>query len=153
MELYERIRRACHVEGMSIREASRVFGVHRKTVRKILQFSIPPGYQRSGEPKRPKLDAFAGIIDQILESGSTQSQEAAPHGEAHFRAVAGRAWICRWLHHCQGLRAGAEARPTGGFHPVDPRGGPCPGRFWRSPGADWRRRAEGPFFRDGPAAQ
>ncbi len=68
MELYERIRRACHVEGMSIREASRVFGVHRKTVRKILQFSIPPGYQRSGEPKRPKLDAVAGILDQMLES-------------------------------------------------------------------------------------
>lgn len=68
VELYERIRRACHVEGMSIREAARVFGVHRQTVRKILQFSLPPGYQRSSAPKRPKLDAFAGIIDQILES-------------------------------------------------------------------------------------
>lgn len=68
VELYERVRRACHVEGMSIREASRVFGVHRKTVRKMLRFSIPPGYRRSGEPKRPKLDAFAGIVDQILES-------------------------------------------------------------------------------------
>jgi len=68
VEMYERIRRACHVEGMSIREASRVFGVHRQTVRKILQFSLPPGYRRAGAPKRPKLDAFAGIIDQILET-------------------------------------------------------------------------------------
>ena len=68
VEMYERIRRACHVEGMSIREASRVFGVHRKTVRKILQFSLPPGYRRSCVPKRPKLDEFAGIIDQILET-------------------------------------------------------------------------------------
>jgi len=68
VELYERVRRACHVEGMSIREASRVFGLHRKTVRKMLRFSVPPGYRRSAGPKRPKLDAFAGIIDQILES-------------------------------------------------------------------------------------
>ena len=68
MEMYERIRRACHVEGMSIRAASRLFGVHRNTVRKILQFSLPPGYRRSAEPKRPKLDAFAGIIDQILKT-------------------------------------------------------------------------------------
>ena len=36
VELYARVRRACHVEGMSTREASRVFGVDRKTVRKML---------------------------------------------------------------------------------------------------------------------
>jgi len=68
VELYECIRRACHVEEMSLREAARVFGVHRQTVRKSLQFSVPPGYRRSSPPKRPKLDAFAGVIDQILDS-------------------------------------------------------------------------------------
>ena len=41
VELYARVRRACHVEGMSTREASRVFGVDRKTVRKMLSFSVP----------------------------------------------------------------------------------------------------------------
>jgi len=66
VELYSKIRRACHVEGMSIREAARVFGVHRKTVRKILRFSIPPGYQRMEAPRRPKLDGFTGVIEQIL---------------------------------------------------------------------------------------
>ena len=35
MDMYLRVRRACLVEGMSIREASRVFGLHRDTVRKI----------------------------------------------------------------------------------------------------------------------
>jgi transposase len=53
---------------MSIREASRVFGAHRKTVRKMLRFSVPPGYRRSAGPKRPRLDDFAGIVDRILES-------------------------------------------------------------------------------------
>ena len=31
VELYARVRRACIVEGMSVREASRVFGLHRDT--------------------------------------------------------------------------------------------------------------------------
>ena len=43
VELYNRFRRACHVEGMSIREAARVFGLHRDTVRKTLKYSTPPG--------------------------------------------------------------------------------------------------------------
>jgi transcriptional regulator with XRE-family HTH domain len=42
VEMYQRIRRACHIEGMSIPEAAKQFGMHRKTVKKILSFSIPP---------------------------------------------------------------------------------------------------------------
>ena len=55
VEMYARVRRACRVEGMSTREASRVFGLDRKTVRKMLSFSVPPGYRRSAPPRRPKL--------------------------------------------------------------------------------------------------
>ncbi len=58
---------SCHVEGMSIREAARVFGLHRETVSKMLRFSVPPGYRRSGPVRRPKLDAFTGVIDRIFE--------------------------------------------------------------------------------------
>ena len=71
VELYARVRRACRVEGMSTREASRVFGLDRKTVRKMLSFSVPPGYRRSTPRRRPKLDAFTGIIDRILEDDRT----------------------------------------------------------------------------------
>ena len=67
VDLYNRVRRACHVEGMSRREAARLFGIDRKTVSKILQHSLPPGYRRSKPACRPKLDAFTGIIDKILE--------------------------------------------------------------------------------------
>jgi transposase len=49
------------------REAARRFGIDRKTVAKILAFSVPPGYRRSGPPRRPKLDPFIGVIDRILE--------------------------------------------------------------------------------------
>jgi transposase len=34
----------------------------------MLVFSVPPGYRRRQRASRPKLDAFTGIIDQILET-------------------------------------------------------------------------------------
>ena len=55
VDLYARVRRACRVEGMSTREASRVFGLDRKTVRKMLSFSVPPGYRRD-KPGRHMTD-------------------------------------------------------------------------------------------------
>ncbi len=67
VDVYLRIRRAVMVEGMSVREASRVFGLHRDTVRKMLAYSAPPGYRRQTPPKRPKLQAFTGVIDRILD--------------------------------------------------------------------------------------
>ena len=36
---------------MSIREVSREFGLHRDTVRKMLAYSVPPGYRRQTPPK------------------------------------------------------------------------------------------------------
>ena len=68
VELYARVRRACHVDGLSERAAARLFGIDRKTVAKILKHSVPPGYRRSKLPARPKLDPFLPIIDQILEA-------------------------------------------------------------------------------------
>ncbi len=67
VDLYFRVRKACLVEGMSMREASRVFGIHRDTVRKMLSNPAPPGYRRQRPARRPKLEPFAGIIDRILE--------------------------------------------------------------------------------------
>ena len=43
MDVYLRARRAVMVDGMSTREVSRVSGLHRDTVRRMLVFSVPPG--------------------------------------------------------------------------------------------------------------
>ena len=44
-----------------------MFGLHRDTVRKMLAYSVPPGYRRQTTPRRPKLETFTGVIDRILE--------------------------------------------------------------------------------------
>jgi transposase len=79
VDVYLRVRRAVMVEGKSIREVSREFGLHRDTVRKMLAYSVPPGYRRQSPPKRPKLEPYTGVL-----------QDPAPHGQADLRAAQGR---------------------------------------------------------------
>jgi len=67
VEIYGRVRRAVRVEGRSQRAVAREFGLSRETVRKMLQFAVPPGYQRQQPIRRPKLGPWLGVIDAILE--------------------------------------------------------------------------------------
>ena len=67
VDVYLRVRRAVMVDGMSIRETARTFGLHRDTVRKMLAYSVPPGYRRQSPPGKPKLSPYTGVIDRILE--------------------------------------------------------------------------------------
>ena len=67
MELYARVRRAVLVEGKSRRAVAREFGLARKTIAKMLEFSLPPGYRRQKPVRRPKLGPWQGVIDAILE--------------------------------------------------------------------------------------
>ena len=75
MELYVRVRRACMVEGMSTHEAARVCGLHRDMVRKMLRYSVPPGYQRRPPLRRSKLDPYRGVIDRILEEDRSRPRK------------------------------------------------------------------------------
>ena len=75
MEVYARVRRAVQVDGMSIRQAAREFGLSRKTIRKMMQFSLPPGYERKKPVARPKLGPWLGIIDQVLVDDQTQPKK------------------------------------------------------------------------------
>jgi transposase len=75
VEVYARVRRAVQVDGMSIRQAAREFGLSRKTIRKMLAYSVPPGYERKKPVLRPKLGPWLGIIDQILEDDKSQPKK------------------------------------------------------------------------------
>ena len=55
MELYRKVRLACR-DGMSERAPARHFGVSRQSVRKMLQFPVPPGSRSpKGTPIRSTL--------------------------------------------------------------------------------------------------
>ena len=64
---------------MSERAAARHFGVSRQSVRKMLQFSVPPGYRRTAPVRRPKLDEFTGLIEQWLGDDSRHGYRKQRH--------------------------------------------------------------------------
>ena len=86
VELYGRVRRAVFIAKMSRREAARLFGIDRRTVDKMLQFSVPPGYRRNKPPARPKLDPFVGIIGRILGPDSGTGWAAPEEAAAYLEA-------------------------------------------------------------------
>ena len=71
VELYRKVRFACR-DGMSERAAARHFGISRESVKKMLRFSVPPGYRRRAPLRRPKLDGFTEIIDRWLKEDLKQ---------------------------------------------------------------------------------
>ena len=75
VDLYRKVRLACHRDGMSAREAALHFGINRRTVAKMLKHSIPPGYQQGVVRPRLKLDPFTAIIDQILQDDADRPKK------------------------------------------------------------------------------
>lgn len=84
MELFEQIRRAQSREGLSIRELSRRFGVHRRDVRAALISAVPPPRKASPSRESPALGPWKQIIDSWLEA-----DETAPRKQRH---TARRVW-------------------------------------------------------------
>ena len=153
MELYVRVRRACMVDGMSTQEAARVFGLHRDTVRKMLAYSMPPGYRRQTPPRRPKLEPYTGIIGAILEGDL-----GVPRKQRHTaKRISER---LRDEHGFEGQYTIVKdyvrerrRRTQGDVRAAVPCPGPCSGRLRRGPGDHRWGGTEGPLLRPGPAPQ
>ena len=77
VDLFLRVRLACHVDGLSQREAASRSGGARETVRKMLRHSEPPGYRRRQPPSCPKLAPFTAVIDRWSRPNGVSST----HGE------------------------------------------------------------------------
>src|SRR3954467_8927959 len=78
MENWAEIRRRVLVDGLSRRAACREYGIHFKTLRKILAHPEPPGYRRTA-PRRPSiLEPLLPVVHQIL-----QDDRKAPRKQRH----------------------------------------------------------------------
>src|SRR3954451_6254263 len=78
MENWAEIRRRVLVDGLSKRAACREYGIHWKTLRKILTHTEPPGYRRTG-PERPSiLEPLLPVVHQILKD-----DRKAPRKQRH----------------------------------------------------------------------
>ena len=79
VDVYLRVRRAVMVEGKSIREVSREFGLHRDTVRKMLTYSVPPG--AIAGRIRPGVPSWS--LSPASSTGSWEDDLARPRKQRH----------------------------------------------------------------------
>jgi transposase len=70
---WTKIRRRLMTGSISQRQIGRQAGISRTTLRKMLQYAVPPGRRRKAPIKRPKLGPWLGTIDEILEDDKNQS--------------------------------------------------------------------------------
>jgi transposase len=64
LEQWSIIRRRVLEEGISQRQAARETGIHRNTIRKMLQYKSQPSGPQA--PRYPKLEPYAKIIDHLI---------------------------------------------------------------------------------------
>jgi len=83
VELFEDIRRAHDRETLSIRELSKRFGVHRRTVRRAIDSAIPPP-RKPWEHASPAMAPYRAIVEDWLEA-----DKSAPRKQRH---TARRIW-------------------------------------------------------------
>jgi transposase len=74
MDLWAEIRRRVLVDGESKRSVQRRYGLHWKTLQKILRQPEPAGYQQSRPRAKKKLGPFLPVIEEILR----QDRQAPP---------------------------------------------------------------------------
>src|SRR5512144_241563 len=96
MERWSEIRRRVHVDGLGKRAACRQYGIHYKTLKKILTHSEPPAFRRP-ERRRPSvLGPLLPVVHQIL-----MDDAKAPRKQRHTAVR-----ICRRLRDEHGYRGG-----------------------------------------------
>jgi transposase len=152
VELYARVRRAVVVDKMSEREAAKEFGLARETVRKMLRYSVPPGYRRQQPARRPKLDAWVGAIDQILEDDKAEGRKQRHTAKRIFERLHDEHGYMGGYTIREGLRAAQEAESARDVCAAGTSAGRCAGRLRRSDGGDRRCGMQGALSGDGPAA-
>jgi len=80
MEQWSEIRRRVLVDGLSKRAACREYGLHWRTLAKMLEHSEPPGYRVSQPRAKRKIGPFLEVIAEILKQ-----DQAAPRKQRHTK--------------------------------------------------------------------
>jgi transposase len=93
---WTRIRRRVLTGGVSQKQIARETGISRHTVRKMIEFPAPPGYQRTREVDRGKLQSCSGLIDATVKE-----DQGKPKKQQHNASQ-----IWKWLKEKHGFAGG-----------------------------------------------
>jgi hypothetical protein len=76
---WTRIRRRALTGSVSQKQIARETGISRQTIRKMIEFPIPPGYRREKPVNRPTLGPCLGLIDHMVGRSLVAYLEETAH--------------------------------------------------------------------------
>jgi transposase len=123
VELYQKVRHAVIIDGMSRRSAARYFGINRKTVDKMLIFPAPPEHGRIGVTYSRKLAGFTEIIDRILADDRAVHAKQRHTGGRIFERLRDEHGFTGGITIVRDYVAGAKLRSREVFIPLSHRPG------------------------------
>jgi FixJ family two-component response regulator len=77
VDFYELVRRGALVEGKSDAQIARDLGIDRRTVKKLVENPVPPGYRMRQVRAKPKLGAFMDRIEEICARTRRRPESSA----------------------------------------------------------------------------
>src|SRR5258708_6810983 len=77
---WRRIRRRVLTGSVSQKQIERETGISRTTLRKMIEFPIPPGYRRKRAVERPKLGPCLELINHIGKNGQGKPKKQQHSG-------------------------------------------------------------------------
>jgi transposase len=78
MKMWRDIRRRVQVEGENKRQICREYGIHFRTLQKVLAHPEPPGYRQRAPRAKRKIGPYLPIIEEILKA-----DKKAPRKQRH----------------------------------------------------------------------
>jgi transposase len=88
VEDYERIRKAYHIEGFSIREISRQYGHGRKLIRKALERAVPGPYQINQPRNAGIIGGYRERIQELIKESEEQPRKQRYTGHKIYKILA-----------------------------------------------------------------
>jgi hypothetical protein len=135
----------------SKREILRRERIHWETLKKILEYSEPPGYRLKEPRPKPKIGPYLERIAQIIEEDKALPKKQRHTAKRIYERIREMGYEGKYTQVKEAVRE-LERVKGGGVCAADPPAGGGTGRFWLCAVEDLRGVEEGGVFCDGLAA-
>jgi hypothetical protein len=152
LDTYELVRRSVLLEEMSKREASRQYGVNRRTVTKMAENPIPPGYRLKEPRKKPKMEGFEAKIDELLNGDENEPRKQLRTAFNIFETLRDKHGYEGGYTQVRIYVAERKARQREAFVPLAHLPGEAQADFLEAAPGDRGRSDESSHFPDGPSS-
>ncbi len=150
MEWWKRIRLEVLRGETSKREVLRREGIHWETLKKILSYTEPPGYQRKGERVKPKIGLYLERIEEIIESDKLLPKKQRHTAKRIYERMKEMGYRVG-IYPGEGGGSGDNANQTGSIYAAGSPSGGGPSGLWACVSEGVRDIAEGSIFCHGAA--